>query len=230
MFSLNNFSNQSDTSHWHRPGGLANGFMCRNSEFTTNSHIMNENELRNKNAISEEMTIDASRGEITKSAKFLPDYPYQQALKRLNRAIALSQGQFSLILVCCNDALLQQQVVKQVTEQFSGNIQNIVINQSPNTLYTTIKKTIRNPEPKALMIFGLESVTQIDQMLTSSNLVRGQFDQCFSFPLVLWVNNEIMKKLVRLAPDLKNWGTTIRFAMPQNPKAMTTDKSLSISS
>ncbi len=91
---------------------------------------------------------NASRGEITKSAKVSPDYAYQQALKRLNRAIALSQGQFSLILVCCNDAPLQQQVVKQITEQFSGNIQNLVLHQSPNTLYTRLKKPSETPNQK----------------------------------------------------------------------------------
>lgn len=161
--------------------------------------------------------------ENTSLAKVSPNYTYQQALKRL----ILSQGQFSLILVCCNDASLKQQVVKQVMEQFSG-IENLVINQSLNTLYTTIKKTIKNPEPAAVMIFGLEFVTQIDQLLTASNLVRGQFYQCFSFPLILRVNDEILKKLVRLAPDFKNWATTIRLTMPQNPKVTAPEKPVSL--
>jgi hypothetical protein len=189
---------------------------------------MNENALNNINAIRAGRIMNTNRGEITSSAKVLPDYAYQQALKRLNRAIALSQGQFSLILVCCNDASLKQQVVKQVTEQFSGKIENLAINQSLNTLYTTIKNNIKNPEPEVAMIFGLESVTQIDQLLTSSNLVRGQFYQSFSFPLVLWVNDEILKKLVRLAPDFKNWATTIRFTMPPNSKDMTPEKPVSL--
>lgn len=167
-------------------------------------------------------------GENTSLAQGSSNYTYQQALKRLMRAIALSQGQFSLILVCCNDASLKQQVAKQVVEKFSGKIENLVINQSLNTLYTTIKKTIKNPEPAAVMIFGLEFVTQIDQLLTASNLVRGQFYQCFSFPLVLWVNDEILKKLVRLAPDFKNWATTIRLTMPQNPKVTAPEKPVSL--
>ena len=162
--------------------------------------------------------MKSNRLQAHRGGKELSISSYDQALKRLSRAIALSQGQFSLILVCCNDAPLQAQVVKQVTDQFSGNIQNLAIDPSLNKLYTAIKKTIRKQEPEALMVFGLDSVYEIDRLLTSSNLVRGQFCKCFSFPLILWVNDEIIKKLVRLAPDFKNWATTIRFTMPQNSR------------
>jgi hypothetical protein len=148
---------------------------------------------------------------VTKLVNYSPD----RAIGRLSRAIALSQGQFSLILVCCNDLSLQPQIVEQVAQKFSGNIYNLQVDQSLNQLYTTIKNTVLNQEPEALMVFGLESVDAIDQLLTSTNFVRGQFGKCFSFPLVLWVNDEIIKKLVRLAPDFKSWATTIRFPRTQ---------------
>lgn len=152
-------------------------------------------------------------------------YSYDRAIERLGRAIALSHGQFSLILLCCNDALLQEEVVKQVTNQFSGKIKHLAIDSSLNKLYSTIKKTVRNQQPEALMVFGLESVEEIDKLLTSSNLMREQFRTCFSFPLVLWVNDGIIKKLVRLAPDFKNWATTIRFTVPENPRETLTQTS-----
>lgn len=144
---------------------------------------------------------------VTKLVNYSPD----RAIERLSRAIALSQGQFSLILACCNDLSLQQQIVEQVAQKFSGDIYNLQIDQSLNQLYTTIKNTVQNQDPDALMVFGLESVDAIERLLTSTNFVRGQFYQCFSFPIVLWVNDEIIKKLVRLAPDFKSWATTIRF-------------------
>lgn len=157
-----------------------------------------------------------NRGNPSLSVKKLTNCLYDRAIERLSRAIALSQGQFCLILVCCNDASLQKQVVEEVAHQFSGNIQHLEIDQSLNQLYTTIKKTIVKEQPDALMVFGLESVDAIDQLLTSTNFVRGQFCKCFSFPLVLWVNDEIIKKLVRLAPDFKSWATTIRFTGTEN--------------
>jgi hypothetical protein len=65
-----------------------------------------------------------------------------------------------------------------------------------------------------LLILGLESVQEIDHLLTSTNLVRDDFRKDFHFPLVLWVNDRILQKLTRLAPDFKTWAaTTIRFEM-----------------
>ncbi|XGV95378.1 MAG: AAA family ATPase [Leptolyngbya sp. BL-A-14] len=64
--------------------------------------------------------------------------------------------------------------------------------------------------PNALMIFGLESVTAIDQVLLATNLVREELSKKFPFPLVLWMNDRVLAKLDRLAPDLKSWaGNTV---------------------
>ncbi|MBW4579417.1 MAG: hypothetical protein KME42_07565 [Tildeniella nuda ZEHNDER 1965/U140] len=64
--------------------------------------------------------------------------------------------------------------------------------------------------PNALMIYGLESVTAIDQVLLATNLVREELGKKFPFPLVLWMNDRILAKLDRLAPDLKSWaGNTV---------------------
>jgi hypothetical protein len=60
------------------------------------------------------------------------------------------------------------------------------------------------------MIYGLESVTAIDQVLLATNLVREELSKKFPFPLVLWINDRILAKLDRLAPDLKSWaGNTV---------------------
>jgi hypothetical protein len=168
--------------------------------------------------------MKSNRGNTPMPVEGVRIYSYDRAIERLGRAIAMSHGQFSLILLCCNDALLQEKVVKQITHQFSG-IKHLAIDSSLNKLYSTIKKTVLNQQPEALMVFGLESVEEIDKLLTSSNLIRNQFRKCFSFPLVLWVNDGIIKKLVRLAPDFKNWATTIRFTVPENPRETLTQPS-----
>jgi len=55
-------------------------------------------------------------------------------------------------------------------------------------------------------------VVNIEELLVATNFVRDEFRKQFSFPLVLWVNQEILQKMIRLAPDFKNWTTTaIRF-------------------
>ncbi len=129
----------------------------------------------------------------------------KRAMARLNRAITFSQGQFSAILVRCDDISMRDKIVKQLREQSSVPIQTLVLLPSVDTLYTTIKVSLGSQKPQALMVMGLESVVAIEQVLVSTNLIRDEFRKRFSFPLVLWVTEEIMQKLIRLAPDFKNW-------------------------
>lgn len=129
----------------------------------------------------------------------------KKAMARLNRAITFSQGQFSAILVRCDDINMREKIVKQLREQSSVPIHTLVLLPSIDTLYTTIKTSLGTHKPQALMVMGLESVVAIEQVLVSTNLIRDEFRKRFPFPLVLWVNEEIMQKLIRLAPDFKNW-------------------------
>jgi hypothetical protein len=139
----------------------------------------------------------------------------KRSLRKLERAITLSQGQFSLILVCCNCPSLRLRVVNRLPEFSSVQIQELTLHPSVNTLFTTILTAMEEPPPPALMVFGLESVVAIDQVLIATNLVRDEFRKQFPFPLVLCVNDEILQKLIRLAPDFRSWAANpIRFEIP----------------
>jgi hypothetical protein len=140
----------------------------------------------------------------------------KRSLRRLERAIAMSQNQFSLILVCCNQQALRRKMVKQLKEISTIPISEITLHPSVNTLFTTIDTAVEE-QPQALMVFGLDSVTAIEQVLTATNLVRNEFPKQFPFPLVLWINDEVLQKLIRLAPDFKSWAANpIRFEIPTN--------------
>ncbi|HEY9665266.1 MAG TPA: hypothetical protein V6C91_00590, partial [Coleofasciculaceae cyanobacterium] len=166
----------------------------------------------------------------------------ERSLKALDRAIALSQGEFSLVLVRCNYKRLREQMMHQL-RQLSANryeIRELDLPSSVTTLYTTIqafghgdawtgdlrrvgeRERGRNPllqfrnkqqtSPKplndrhcALFILGLESVEALDDLLSSSNQVRDEFRKRLPFPLILWVNDEVLQKLVRFAPDFASW-------------------------
>jgi hypothetical protein len=137
------------------------------------------------------------------------------ATKKLARAIAVAHGEFSLILACCNSVKKQQQVLTSLKQSASVNIQEIMLLPTDETLYTTITTTLGTHHPEALMIMGLESVAAINQLITSANIMRDEFRKTFHCPVVLWVNEEILQKLVWLAPDLKNWAAnTIKFDVP----------------
>ncbi|HBB30677.1 MAG TPA: hypothetical protein DDZ80_08440 [Cyanobacteria bacterium UBA8803] len=140
-----------------------------------------------------------------------------KALRRLARVIAMSQGQFSLILVCCNFSLQPLQVLNQLQELTALPIQGIILSPGVETLFTTLASALEEPPPPALMVFGLESIVTLDQVLSATNLVRDEFRKQFSFPLVLWINDEILQKLIRLAPDFKSWAANpIRLEAPIN--------------
>ncbi len=141
----------------------------------------------------------------------------ERSLKTLSRAITLSEGSFSLILVRCNYVALKAQMWHRLKESCGIKLQKLVLPQCAKTLFTTIKPEIALSPPPALMIFGLESVTSIDQLLVSTNQLRDEFRTHFPFPLVLWITEEVLQKLTRLAPDFKSWAaSSIKFELNPN--------------
>lgn len=141
----------------------------------------------------------------------------KRSLRRLVRAIAMSQGQFSLILAYCNCIPLRSQVANQLQDISPVQIQALTLHPSVNTLFTTLLTAVETPPPPALMVFGLESVVAIDQLLSATNLMRDEFRKQFPFPLVLWINDELLQKLIRQVPDLKSWAANpIRFEVPNH--------------
>lgn len=144
----------------------------------------------------------------------------ERSLKTLVRSITMSQKQFSLILVRCNYEQLRQQIAQRLREVSPVPIQYLVLPPSVKTLYTTLRaSTSQEGYPpigsaSALMVFGLETVVAIDELMASTNQVRDEFRKNFSCPVILWVTDDIVTKMIRLAPDFKSWAAaTIKFEM-----------------
>ena len=134
------------------------------------------------------------------------------SFKRLNRAIKLSQGRFSLLFVCSNQAQLQAGIRQQLSLSCDCTICDLVLSPFTKTLYTAIKTVSEQECFCALMVFGLESVVNLDELLVAANHVRDNFKKSFAFPIVLWVTNDVLRKLMRRAPDFNSWaGVPIQF-------------------
>ncbi|KYC41609.1 hypothetical protein WA1_16300 [Scytonema hofmannii PCC 7110] len=131
-----------------------------------------------------------------------------QSLKTLQRAIANSKGQFSLILVRCNYACLRLQILQLLQEQYNLVIQEFPLEPSAKTLYTNILERFDRQQLDALIIWGFEVVEDIDSLLYATNNVRDSF-QRFAFPVVLWVRDTMWSQLRRKAPDFINWARPI---------------------
>lgn len=147
----------------------------------------------------------------------------QHSLHRLIRAIALSDGQFSLILVRCNYTELCKQVLDNIRSQTKDvNLREVFLSQSTTALHSTIVSELfldipavkTDSLPTAVMVFGLESVTNLEDLLTGINQARDIYADTFPFPIVLWLKDEVGTKMSRFAPDFKSWAaTTIKFEM-----------------
>jgi WD40 repeat protein/AAA+ ATPase superfamily predicted ATPase len=118
-----------------------------------------------------------------------------------------------MILVRCNYTELREKIVEKLNEQCPIPCRQIFLPASVKTLYSTIEAELGEERPSALMVFGLETVTAIDQVLTSTNYVREEFKNNFPFPVVLWVTDKISKKLIRLVTDIESWTTTVEFSL-----------------
>ncbi|MCC5652234.1 hypothetical protein LC609_20900 [Nostoc sp. XA013] len=150
----------------------------------------------------------------------------QHTLQRLIRAIALSEGQFALILVRCNYRQLREQTLENIRSISKDiNIREIVLNPSITSLHSTIvsELSLDNPAvltdtlPSAVMVFGIESIIDLENLLTGINQARDIYAATFPFPVVLWLQDEVASLLSRLAPDFKSWAaTTIKFEMAKS--------------
>ncbi|MEG4023455.1 hypothetical protein [Microcoleus sp. S13C4] len=138
----------------------------------------------------------------------------ERSFSTLIRTLRLSQGYFSFVLVNCNSLALRQQIVDRLQVNCPVKPQQLFLPKSATTLYRTIAAEIDGEQPPALMLLGLESVETIDRLLVSTNLLCSEFSKTFSFPLVFWVTDELLRKIIRTAPDLYNRMTTIRFISP----------------
>jgi len=136
----------------------------------------------------------------------------EACLQELAWAIEMSQGQFSLMLARCNYVNFRESLAQRLREICSCEIREIVLSASTQKLYTAVKESLGDEQPPgALMISGLESVDNIDHLLTSMNQVREEFRKNYAFPLIIWINDEISRRLIRLAPDFQSWTTLNEF-------------------
>ncbi|MEH2081289.1 MAG: hypothetical protein V7K89_15200 [Nostoc sp.] len=137
----------------------------------------------------------------------------ENSLQELAWAIATSQEEFSLILALCNGASLRRRLVQSLQASSDLKIWEIVLDKSIKTFFQTIQNLLGSEHPQALVVSGLESVSKLEQVLSGANQVREEFRKNFHFPLVLWVTDDVLHKLMRLAPDLHSWSTIVEFAI-----------------
>lgn len=137
----------------------------------------------------------------------------KQSFYTLVRIIRRFQGKFSLTLAYCDNTELRSASLQYLREHCSAiEYQELTLEPTTKRLYQTIFDAVQDIQPKALIVSGLESVIALDDLLADANLKRDQFKDNLPFPLILWVTDSVLNKLIRSASDLKSWAPPpIRF-------------------
>lgn len=139
----------------------------------------------------------------------------EESLQYLGWTIDISQGQFSLKFAVCKNISIREKLIKRLGEICPVKIHEIVLEPSVIRIYNTIYENVGDKQPEAVMILGLESVNDLNQLLTYMNHSRDkiiEFQNHCPFPLIIWINDDIIQKFIRLAPDIFSWGTLHLFA------------------
>ncbi|NEQ96291.1 MAG: hypothetical protein F6K30_06145 [Cyanothece sp. SIO2G6] len=133
-----------------------------------------------------------------------------RALKTLARSITLSKNRFSLTFVRCDRSYPKHHILDLLRDRH--NLVPAVLNipVEAKRLYPITQNywdTCDKNYVSALFILGLEDVAHLDELLVSTNQDRNEFRHHFACPLVIWIDDEITQKLIKLAPDFYNWAS-----------------------
>ena len=140
----------------------------------------------------------------------------EESLQDLRKTLLLSKGSFSLIYGRCNYEVLQGQIWELLREECPVNFEELMVPESAINIYTIISGRFHHNPPDALMVFGLESVLDLERLLAATNNVRDSFIG-FSFPIVIWGSDGLFKQLRRSASDFNSFASApIPFSLPDD--------------
>lgn len=137
-----------------------------------------------------------------------------EALQSLDRTIDFQHGEFALVLAHCNDADLPRWISRQLLARDRDRL-DVVLPSGTQTLYRALQQCLGDQQPTALIVRGLDRVQQLDDLLVGTNRIFNSFSRTFPFPIVLWVDDRVLRRIAMLAPDMKSRAPTcVRFAPP----------------
>jgi tetratricopeptide (TPR) repeat protein len=126
----------------------------------------------------------------------------QKALATLARSITVSQGRFALMLVRCNYTALRHRLAQQIKVTCPVQIQELTLPRSPNNLWQPLANATAHQKQRALMVYGLEDVDNLAELLANLEADQGELSGRCQMPVVLWLTEDSLSMLVKLAPGL----------------------------
>ncbi|WP_424096331.1 hypothetical protein [Moorena producens] len=137
----------------------------------------------------------------------------QQLLEQLAWVIemAATVEEFSLFFAHCNYTQWRDHLIQQLAEVCSVEIFPIgltpEVTELYRTIYTSIQTQLGQKQPRGIMVYGFEVVTDLEQLLKLANGVREEFRKQFNVPILFWVDDRVYSQFLRSARDLASWVT-----------------------
>jgi hypothetical protein len=129
----------------------------------------------------------------------------QATLKRLLRAIALSEGDFALLLARCNSIEVRDRLVADLKAQLGSRLYDRHVTDADGVVNLVDILDEVGEGTEVISVTGLEASPHLHDILTLANNAREEFRKRFKFPLVLWVTDDVEAELRRRSPDLASW-------------------------
>jgi tetratricopeptide (TPR) repeat protein len=126
-------------------------------------------------------------------------------LKRLLRAIALSEGDFALLLARCNSIEVCDRLVADLKAQLGSGLYDRHVTDADGVVNLVDILDEVGEGTQVINVTGLEASPHLHDILALANNAREEFRKRFKFPLVLWVTDEVEAELRRRSPDLASW-------------------------
>lgn len=124
--------------------------------------------------------------------------------------------EFNIIVVRCNSVTLRKRLEKRLRSQCKLQIDEVELEPSTTALYAILYAQFSQNQPQVLMVSGFENITKLESVLAGVNQIREELRKNFPIPIVWWVNDRVISKIRRVAPDLESWITTVEFELSDN--------------
>ena len=113
---------------------------------------------------------------------------------------------FRLYLALCNDDSFIQESHNIILNEYNKSVQWLSFPSDNRFLFSFLENNIDCS--KVTIVNGLKDNLNIDTVLATMNVIRETFYK-FNLPIILWVDEYIMAKFIKVAPDFYNCSGTI---------------------
>ena len=115
-------------------------------------------------------------------------------------------NRFRLYLALCNDDSFIQESHNIILNEYNKSVQWLSFPSDNRFLFSFLENNIDCS--KVTIVNGLKDNLNIDTVLATMNVIRETFYK-FNLPIILWVDESIMGKFIKIAPDFYSCTSTI---------------------